>query len=84
MRKWLLVVAMVCACAKTETVRLKRWPTNRHNRDVRMEKMERQIADLVEQVTKLQTELAALRGGGKPVEPARSDTLTPASTPATP
>jgi len=83
--KWMLAACLVvAACAQTETARVKRWPMNRQNRDAKMEKLDKQISVLIEHVTKLETEVAALRAGTKPSEPGRSDSLTPPSTSATP
>jgi hypothetical protein len=83
--KWMLAACfVVAACAQTETARVKRWPTNRQKRDAKMEKIDKQISILIEHVAKLEAEVAALRAGTKPAEPARSDSLTPPSTPATP
>jgi hypothetical protein len=79
--KWMQVLVLVGACTTTETVRVKRWPTHRPERDAQMQKLERQITILIEHVTKLEAEVAALHGAGTPHEPARTDTAAPPSTP---
>lgn len=80
----MLVLVVAAACTPAETVRVKRWPTHRPERDAQMQKMERQITVLIEHVSKLEADVAALRGSGKPQQPAQIDTPTPPSTATTP
>lgn len=80
----MLVLVMAAAgCTPAETVRVRRWPTHRQERDTHMEKLEKQIAVLIEHVTKLEAQVAAMHAAKQDV-PARPDTPPPASTPATP
>lgn len=79
----MLVLGLAASCTPSETVRVKRWPTHRHERDVHMEKLEKQIAVLIQHVTKLEAAVAALHVAN-PDAPARSDTPMPTSTPAAP
>ena len=82
--KWMLVlVVAAAACTPAETIRVRRWPTHRQERDAHMEKLEKKISVLIEHVTKLEAQIAAMHGAKQDV-PARPDTPTPASTPATP
>jgi hypothetical protein len=86
--RWILVlVVWVVGCVPADTVRVKRWPTHRQERDTRMEKLEHDLEAVIEHVAKLETELAAARAQPNvvtPPVPARSDTPAPASTSATP
>jgi hypothetical protein len=83
----LLVVSWVGGCMPAETVRVKRWPTHRQDRDARIEKLEHDLKVVIEHVTKLEADLAAARARPislTPPGPARTDTPAPTSTSATP
>jgi hypothetical protein len=83
--RWLLVASLVVGCAGSETVRVKRWPTHRQDRDARIEKLENELKVVIEHVTKLEAELAAVRQRPSPVTAVPpAPTAAPASTPATP
>jgi hypothetical protein len=57
--RWLIVVSLVGACVPAETVRVKRWPTHRQDRDARIEKLEHDLEVVTEHVAKLEAEIAA-------------------------